>query len=202
MEEGIKKRTTKYSFPGRTHIYLIVLFAISIAFILYIINIKNSMLMEMEIVENRIEQLEDKYNEINKQRSLALISTLKYVNDTSKEVIFSNYGTWDSHSGNITASGLTTNDFKVNADGMYTYQNKVVLATANTTRLPYQLQEGFNSHNLFEELDISINGKEYQAIVLDVCGTCTWGKANEDKQRYDIFTTSNVIALQEGFIYE
>lgn len=201
MEEGIKKRTTKYSFPGRTHIYLIVLFAISIAFILYIINIKNSMLMEMEIVENRIEQLEDKYNQINKERSLALISTLKYVNDTSKEVIFSNYGTWDGHSGNKTASGLTINEFEVNEDGMYTYQNKVVLATANIDRLPRELLNSYNSHLLYEEIDFVIDDKQYSGIVLDVCGAC-YGVLGEDKQRYDIFTTSNSVGLKEGYIYE
>ena len=198
-----KKRTSNYIKSGRLYTTVIVLFAISVAITLYMVKIKNSMLMEMEIVENKIERIEQRQDMIKRDNSYQLLNTLDVVtiNQFAKDVIFSNYGTWDSHSGNKTASGLTINEFEVNEDGMYTYQNKVVLATANIDRLPRKLLNSYNSHLLYEEIDFVIDDKQYSGIVLDVCGAC-YGVQGEDKQRYDIFTTSNVIGLKEGFIYE
>ena len=80
---------------------------------------------------------------------------------------------------------------------MYTYDGKVVVATANMIRLPRGIVEGYNSHELFEEFTIRLNDKEYPAIVLDVCGAC-YGMYDEQLQRYDIFTTSNVIGKVIG----
>lgn len=114
-------------------------------------------------------------------------------------MLFTNYYTSDGSSGNKTASGLTTNDFKVNEDGFYTYQDKVVLATANTTRLNWSLYKGYKSHELYEELEFELNDKTYKGIVLDVCGAC-FGINNESEQRYDIFTTHDVIGKKTGVI--
>lgn len=202
MQYNNKKRTTARHF--RKICLVVALIAIFVATSLYMVNAKNTMFRELEAVESKIIKLEKRFDDINRETSYQLLNTLDVVtiNQFKKDVIFSNYGTWDSHSGTITASGLTVNDFKVNTDGMYTYQGKVVLATANTTRLPYKLRDGFDSHELYEEIDFVINNKEYSGIVLDVCGTCTWGKQNEDLQRYDIFTTTNSIGLKEGWIYK
>lgn len=83
---------------------------------------------------------------------------------------------------------------------MYTYKGKVVLATANQTRLKRVLFKGYTSHNLYDELLIIVDGKQYVAIVLDVCGAC-YGVKNETLQRFDIFTVKNTIGKKKGTIY-
>lgn len=113
------------------------------------------------------------------------------------DVYFTNYHLGDGSSGTTTASGLQIKDFEVNDDGMYTYDGKVVVATANMTRLPRGIAEGYKSHELFEEFTIRLNDKDYQAIVLDVCGACYYMES-EFLQRYDIFVTSNVIGKVIG----
>lgn len=115
----------------------------------------------------------------------------------SVDVYFTNYHLGDGSSGTTTASGLQIKDFEVNEDGMYTYDGKVVVATANMTRLPRGIAEGYRSHELFEEFTIRLNDKDYQAIVLDVCGACYYMEG-EFLQRYDVFVTSNVIGKVIG----
>lgn len=115
------------------------------------------------------------------------------------DVYFTNYHLGDGSSGTTTASGLQIKDFEVNDDGMYTYEDKVVVATANMTRLPKGIAEGYRSHELFEEFTIRLNDKDYKAIVLDVCGACYYMEG-EFLQRYDIFVTSNVIGKLIGQI--
>ena len=113
------------------------------------------------------------------------------------DVYFTNYHLGVGSSGITTASGLQIKDFEINEYNMYTYDGKVVVATANMIRLPRGIVEGYNSHELFEEFTIRLNDKEYPAIVLDVCGAC-YGMFDEQLQRYDIFTTSNVIGKVIG----
>lgn len=113
------------------------------------------------------------------------------------DVYFTNYHLGDGSSGFTTASGLRIFDFDVNDEGMYIYDGKVVVATANMTRLQRGINEGYKSHELYEEFMIRLNDKEYQAIVLDVCGAC-YGMFDEFLQRYDIFTTKNVIGKVIG----
>lgn len=126
------------------------------------------------------------------------VEAIDYV---EREVIFSNYYTHDGSSGDTTASGWQTKDFKVNSEGMYTYDDKVVVATANTTRLKRRLYEGYQSNELYDEFTINVNDKLYDAIVLDVCGAC-YGLSHEEIQRVDIFTTSDVIGLTRGKVRE
>jgi len=115
----------------------------------------------------------------------------------SVDVYFTNYHLGDGSSGTTTASGLQIKDFEVNDDGMYTYDGKVVVATANMTRLPRGIAEGYRSHELYEEFTIRLNGKEYTGVVLDICGSCFYTEG-EFLQRYDIFTTGNVIGKVVG----
>ena len=74
----------------------------------------------------------------------------------------------ECNTGSITASGLSTENFETNDKGWYTYQDKLVVATANkrlgTTNM--------KTYNLYDELILVINGEQYKAIVLDVCGAC------------------------------
>lgn len=113
------------------------------------------------------------------------------------DVYFTNYHYGDGSSGDTTASGLQIKDFEVNEENMYTFNGRVVVATANMFRLPRGIVEGYNSHELFEEFTIRLNDKEYPAIVLDVCGAC-YGMFDEYLQRYDIFATKNVIGKVIG----
>lgn len=113
------------------------------------------------------------------------------------DVYFTNYHLGDGSSGTTTASGLQIKDFEVNEDDMYTYDGKVVVATANMTRLPRGIVEGYKSHELYEEFTIRLNGNEYIGVVLDVCGKCYYAEG-EFLQRYDIFTTGNVIGKVIG----
>ena len=74
----------------------------------------------------------------------------------------------DCNSEDITASGKSSKDFQLNDKGWYTYNGKLVVATASH-RLGRTNQR---TYKLYEELTLIINGTSYQAIVLDVCGAC------------------------------
>lgn len=121
--------------------------------------------------------------------------------ENGRQVLFSNYYSSDGSSGDMTASGLSSRDFGVNGVGMYTYQGKVVLATANTTRMPSVMPNGFRSNELYDELVIEVWGVQYDAIVLDVCGMCTWGNDRESLQRVDIFTTHKIMGVENGRVW-
>lgn len=119
--------------------------------------------------------------------------------DTTRitDVYFTNYHLGDGSSGTITASGLQIKDFEVNDDGMYTYNGKVVVATANMSRLTKGIAEGYKTHDLYEEFTIRLMNKEYQAVVLDVCGACYYMEG-EFLQRYDIFVPKNILGKVIG----
>ena len=161
----------------------------------------DQMKYRMESIEKNQDEAFEILEEIRHGKSSARIGTLSTV-DIPTNVIFTNYYIGDgSNSADITASGLTTKDFEVNTEGFYTYGGKVVVATANTTRLKRDLFQGYDSHELYEELEIEVNGQTHEAVVVDVCGAC-YGVRGEDKQRYDIFTTKNVIGKSLGSVYK
>ena len=86
----------------------------------------------------------------------------------------------ECNTSTITASGKTTNNFQVNNKGWYTWNGKLVVATAST-RLGKTSQR---TYKLYDEFDIIIDNETYRAIVLDVCGACM------RDNRIDLFTTS------------
>lgn len=109
--------------------------------------------------------------------------------------ITSYYPNDQTGSGKCTASGYCTKDFSVNKDGIYTFQNKIVIATATyhctkskkgICKKYNQLPSGYHQYNLYDEITINFNNKNYEAIVLDICGACYW---KEEYQRYDLFVT-------------
>lgn len=78
------------------------------------------------------------------------------------------YGT-----GSCTGSGLCEWDFQVNDKGWYTYNGKLVVATA-TTYLANQgwfVADGVHLYKYWEELILTIDDVEYEAIILDSCGS-------------------------------
>ena len=96
------------------------------------------------------------------------------------------YYTGDPYgSGTCTASGKCIKHFQTNEKGWYTYQGKVVIATATNSYIKkskYGFRENITYRNLYDEIEITINNKKYQAIVLDICGYC------HKEERIDIFT--------------
>lgn len=179
----VKKKHVKVAWS-----LLIVCFLIGI---FYTINTLKSMTYALEVENERLLE----------RSQTKVLHTLEVAQTTFKEpVLFTNYGTWDNESKDITASGHSSKDFEINELGMYTYEGKIVLATANTSRWNRSLKSGYNSHELYDLIDFELNGNMFAGIVLDVCGACQ-GLDNEEIQRYDIYTTSNVVGLTEGLVF-
>lgn len=172
----MRKRRIKTEFKIAASI---IMFIFLLTHYIWYITDLNKRECEFNSMINPIEELTTKKKDIKEDSQVT-------------DVYFTNYHLGDGSSGTTTASGLQIKDFEVNEDGMYTYDGKVVVATANMTRLPRGIAEGYRSHELYEELSIRLNDKDYKAIVLDVCGACYYMEG-EFLQRYDIFVTSNVI---------
>ena len=88
-------------------------------------------------------------------------------------------------------SGLCSWDFGVDEHGWYTYQGKLVIATA-TTYLANQgwgWRDGITYHKYYETLTLTINGQQYQAIILDSCG------AAMSRPIIDLFVTDGAHAI-------
>jgi len=78
-----------------------------------------------------------------------------------------------SGTGECTGSGLCSWDFGVDEHGWYTWNGKLVVATA-TTYLANQgwfVADGVHLYKYYEELVLTIDGVEYDAIILDSCGS-------------------------------
>lgn len=121
------------------------------------------------------EELERKYQPIG------IVDPEPIVEKTQKETqehISNSYTTrmtsfYPSESSDCTGSGKCSWDFGVNDKGWYTYQGKLVVATA-TTYLAYQgwkVNTGVHLYKYYEELVLTIDGIEYDAIILDSCGS-------------------------------
>lgn len=100
------------------------------------------------------------------------------------------YGT-----GECTGSGLCSWNFQVNDKGWYTYQGKLVVATA-TVYLANQgwfVSDGVHLYKYWEELVLTIDGVEYEAIILDSCGS------SMRTDRVDLFV-SNASSVKDTMI--
>ena len=95
-----------------------------------------------------------------------------YIPKTYTTRMTSFYTDDECNTGSVTASGLTTNDFDINSNGWYTYQGKLVIATASYKLKNWTMTDQAHPYNLYDELVINIDGINYNAIVLDVCGMC------------------------------
>lgn len=95
-----------------------------------------------------------------------------YIPKTYTTRMTSFYTDDECNTGSVTASGLSTNDFDINSNGWYTYQNKLVIATASYKLKNWTMTDQAHPYNLYDELVINIDGVNYNAIVLDLCGMC------------------------------
>lgn len=100
------------------------------------------------------------------------------------------YGT-----GSCTGSGLCEWDFQVNEHGWYTYQGKLVVATATTylANQGWYVASGVHLYKYWEELVLTIDGVEYDAIILDSCGS------SMRTDRVDLFV-SNAQSVKDTMI--
>ena len=80
---------------------------------------------------------------------------------------------YPAESSDCTGSGKCSWDFKVNDKGWYTYQGKLVVATATTylANQGWSVAPGVHLYKYWEELVLTIDGVEYDAIILDSCGS-------------------------------
>lgn len=78
-----------------------------------------------------------------------------------------------SGTGECTGSGLCSWDFGVDEHGWYTYNGKLVVATATTylANQGWAVADGVHLYKYYEELVLTIDGVEYDAIILDSCGS-------------------------------
>ena len=105
------------------------------------------------------------------------------------------YGT-----GECTGSGLCSWNFDINEHGWYTYQGKLVIATATEYLLKYgfTLNPGVRTYKYYNELVLNIDGIDYDAIVLDSCGS------SMKNGRIDLFVSNGnsvkdtMIIVKEG----
>ena len=95
-----------------------------------------------------------------------------------------------------TGCGLGIEDFGVNEYGWYTYNGKLVVATATNYLLNYgwRYSNDVRLYNYYDVLILNINGVDYEAIVLDSCGICmTTG-------RIDLFVTDRDAVIDTTII--
>lgn len=129
------------------------------------------------IISEKVEVEEAVNDEEEKTEEVALLDKEepKPVEVKSMDYRMTYYYTGDeTNSGNTTASGKSTKDFQVNEQGWYTYKDKLVVATASTRLLSWDKYKNSTqpTYDLYDELVLTINGLDYDAIVLDVCGAC------------------------------
>ena len=94
----------------------------------------------------------------------------------------------ECNSEDMTASGKSSKDFQLNDKGWYTWNGKLVIATAST-RLGSSSQK---TYKLYQEVELLINGTTYQAVVLDVCGAC------QRNNRIDLFVKDRAHAIDQN----
>lgn len=136
-----------------------------------------------EIAENVEEVIEEYGGEDREQDNQLVLDNIREDNEYSYEPI--NYSdTYETRmtsfwandgygTGDCTGSGLCSWDFGVNEHGWYTYNGKLVVATATTylANQGWAVADGVHLYKYYEELVLTIDGVEYDAIILDSCGS-------------------------------
>lgn len=130
--------------------------------------------VKMEI-NNELEAIEEEQQEIIEEPVIEVSN--KY---TTRMTSF-----YPAESSDCTGSGLCSWDFGVNEHGWYTYNGKLVVATATQylANQGWYLADGVHTYRYYDEITLVIDGVEYQAIVLDSCGNAM------KTDRIDLFVT-------------
>lgn len=160
-----------------------------IAFILFLLASKIIFSIKTETVEqhnkinktySKIEKIVDNMpkNNTKIEKSVETMpenDTISHSSVTSYQTRLTSFYANDGYgTGSCTGTGLCESDFQVNENGWYTYQGKLVLATATPYLLNYGygLADGIVTYNYYDEVTVVIDGVSYPAIVADSCGVC------------------------------
>ena len=113
-----------------------------------------------------VEEIEEKYVESVEE------TYVEPVVEISNEYTTRMTSFYPAESSDCTGSGLCSWDFGVNENGWYTYNGKLVVATATQylANQGWYLAPGVHTYRYYDEITLVIDGVEYQAIVLDSCG--------------------------------
>lgn len=103
----------------------------------------------------------------------------------------------DTNSGQCTGSGLCEWDFTINSKGWYEYQGYLVLAGA-TPYLTNKYGVDYNKdyYEYYEIVNITIDGVDYQGIILDTCGRSYFV---DYEQTIDLFVSSSKYKIDRGY---
>ena len=124
------------------------------------------------------------------QISTTMKQVTRHFNNSYETRLTSFYANDGCGTGSCTASGLCENNFEINQNGWYTYQGKLVIATASD-RLGYTEMQ---TYNLYDGITLNIYGNDYQAIVLDRCGQC------QIDNRIDLFVINSESVIDTNII--
>lgn len=148
--------------------YAIIILWLCCIIIMIILFIKNVGNIEKHIIITANEK--DTINEVVEEaKQQPIIETNNYQTRLTSFYANDGYGT-----GSCTGSGLCETNFEINDKGWYTYQGKLVLATATPYLLNYGygLSDGIETYRYYDEITLNIDGISYQGIVIDSCGIC------------------------------
>lgn len=129
-------------------------------------SVSDSVKNESEEVEE-VEEVEEEYIEPVEE------TYVEPVVEVSNEYTTRMTSFYPAESSDCTGSGLCSWDFGVNENGWYTYNGKLVVATATQylANQGWYLAPGVHTYRYYDEITLVIDGVEYQAIVLDSCGS-------------------------------
>lgn len=129
--------------------------------------------LEIPSIEEEIQEEETEYEPIEVIEEEPVVEEV-----VEPQVVSNSYTTrmtsfYPAEATDCTGSGLCSWDFGVNEHGWYTYNGKLVVATATTylANQGWYVAEGVNLYKYYEELVLTIDGVEYDAIILDSCGS-------------------------------
>ena len=128
---------------------------------------------QAEYEEPVVEEVQENNNETENivETNEESNNKIQSIVDTSYETRMTSY--YPEESSDCTGSGLCSWDFQTNEFGWFTYQGKLVVATATEYLLKYgfTLYDGVHTYKYYDEIVLNIDGVDYQAIVLDSCGS-------------------------------
>lgn len=131
------------------------------------------------MIPSQISSAEHKEITINAQSGVKIVAKIEEMHNETENTMQNSYETritsyYPEETSNCTGSGLCSWDFQVNDKGWYTYQGKLVVATATSYLLKYgfTLYEGVHTYRYGDEITLNIDGVDYQAVVRDSCGNC------------------------------
>lgn len=196
-------------------ILLIVIIILSIFGIINLINIFTTEQNGYILVENN---LEDNYEEIEKETLLDDDRTTDIQTTNDKEVeteiketikeqyrLTSFYSNDELNTGSCTGTGLCENDFQINDKGWYTYNGKLVLASATYECLNSKSGacgnwnepiEDKTYYNYYDIIYITIDDITYEGIILDSCGASMFITY---ENRIDLFVSNKQSAIDRGY---